>query len=312
MATDKDKINKSAPETTECGLIMPISALDECSEQHWVEVRDILSDAIRDAKLEPNIVSDADDVGIIQKRIIQNLYSNPIVVCDVSGKNPNVMFELGLRLAFDKPTIIVKDDKTSYSFDTSPIEHLTYPRDLRFNQITKFKKDLASKLTGTLKAADEDPNYTTFLKNFGEFTVAKLDTTEVSKEQFIIEELRELRRQITHLGSRHIDPSYEFRKRLDENLRREHPLDREECERCLREAILSLASLAESDPSRSDVLTNASEVMRRCKDMGSLPFCFTEGSGRCSDRFDNIFSKVMANKAPKDTDRKSVAPKRKR
>lgn len=110
-----------------CGIVMPISAIDGCTESHWTEVLDILTGAIEDAGFEPHVVSNADDVGIIQKRIIQNLYDNPIVVCDVSGKNPNVMFELGLRLAFDKPTIIVKDDKTSYSFDTSPIEHLEYP-----------------------------------------------------------------------------------------------------------------------------------------------------------------------------------------
>lgn len=145
-----------------CGLIMPISALDGCNEQHWSEVKEILSEAISEADLEPAMVSEADDVGIIQKRIIQNIYLNPIVVCDVSGKNPNVMFELGMRLAFDKPTIIVKDDKTAYSFDTSPIEHLTYPRDLRFNHIRKFKGDLANKLRGTLKKADSDPAYTTF------------------------------------------------------------------------------------------------------------------------------------------------------
>lgn len=73
----------------------------------------VISEAITDAGLHPSLVSDASDVGIIQKRIIENLYFNPIVVCDVSGKNPNVMFELGLRLAFDKPTIIVKDNRTS-------------------------------------------------------------------------------------------------------------------------------------------------------------------------------------------------------
>ncbi|ULO24701.1 hypothetical protein [Methylocystis sp. SB2] len=78
-----------------CGIVMPISALDGCSEQHWVEVREILEVAIEQADFEPNLVSDAQDVGIIQKRILQNLYDNPIVVCDVSGKNPNVMFELG-------------------------------------------------------------------------------------------------------------------------------------------------------------------------------------------------------------------------
>jgi len=59
------------------------------------------------------------------------------------------MFELGLRLAFDKPTIIVKDDKTTYSFDTAPIEHLEYPRDLRFPRMVEFKSRLKEKIKGT-------------------------------------------------------------------------------------------------------------------------------------------------------------------
>jgi hypothetical protein len=149
-----------------CGLVMPISASDGMSEAHWADVLAIFNDAIRQAGFEPNLVSNADDVGIIQKRIIQNLYDNPIAVVDVSGKNPNVMFELGIRLAFDKPTIIVKDDKTSYSFDTAPIEHVPYPRDLRFAKIVGFKEKLASKIKGTYKAATENVNYTTFLKAF--------------------------------------------------------------------------------------------------------------------------------------------------
>ena len=74
-------------------------------------------------------------------RIIENIYSSDIVICDVSCKNANVMFELGMRLAFDKPTIIIKDDSTGYSFDTSLIEHLEYPRDLRFTSIIKFKEN---------------------------------------------------------------------------------------------------------------------------------------------------------------------------
>ena len=182
-----------------CGLVMPISALDGLPETHWAEVLVILSDAIERAGFVPNLVSNADDVGIIQKRIIQNLYDNPIVVCDVSGKNPNVMFELGMRLAFDKPTIIVKDDKTAYSFDTSPIEHITYPRDLRYAQIVEFKDKLAEKLKGTSDKASSDPTYTTFLKHFGEFTVAKLDKKEVSGQEFIIEELRAMRVSIQQL-----------------------------------------------------------------------------------------------------------------
>lgn len=176
-----------------CGIVMPISAVDGCTESHWTDVFDILSEAIEDAGFDPNLVSNADDVGIIHKRIIQNLYDNPVVVCDVSGKNPNVMFELGMRLAFDKPTIIVKDDKTSYSFDTSTIEHLEYPRDLRFSRIIEFKEKLTEKIKATYEKAISDSTYTTFLKHFGEFTVAKLDKKEVSGQEYIIDELRTLR-----------------------------------------------------------------------------------------------------------------------
>jgi hypothetical protein len=176
-----------------CGIVMPISAIDSCSEEHWRDVREILNEAIEDAGFNARLVSEAEDAGIIQKRIIQNLYEDPIVVCDVSGKNPNVMFELGMRLAFDKPTIIVKDDKTSYSFDTSPIEHLAYPRDLRFAKIVEFKEALSEKIKATHKRATESGDFTTFLKHFGTFKVVDLQTEFVPKDRILLEEIRGLR-----------------------------------------------------------------------------------------------------------------------
>lgn len=182
-----------------CGVVMPISAIDGCTESHWADVLEILREAIEDAGFEANLVSNADDIGIIHKRIIQNLYDNPVVVCDVSGKNPNVMFELGLRLAFDKPTVIVKDDKTSYAFDTSAIEHIEYPRDLRFSRIVEFKQKLAEKIKATHQRATSDPTYTTFLKHFGEFKVAKLEKKEVSGQEYIIDELRAMRASIRRM-----------------------------------------------------------------------------------------------------------------
>lgn len=185
---------------TICGIVMPISGIDGCGESHWKDVMSIIKESIDNADFESNLVSNADDIGIIQKRIIQNLYENPIVVCDVSGKNPNVMFELGIRLAFDKPTIIIKDDKTSYSFDTSPIEHLEYPRDLRYNRIEDFKSKLTDKIKKTYEKSVSDRQYSTFLKHFGEFKVAKLETKVVSKEDYILDELRNLQISISRLG----------------------------------------------------------------------------------------------------------------
>jgi len=277
-STVTEKTNEVTKE--KCGIVMPISQLDSCTEQHWLDVKNILTEAIESANFEANLVSNADDVGIIQKRIIQNIYDNPIIVCDVSGKNPNVMFELGLRLAFDKPTIIVKDDQTSYSFDTSPIEHLTYPRDLRFNKIVEFKKELSEKIRGTYKKAKEDKNFSTFLKHFGKFTVAKLETTEVSKEQFIIEELRDIRHAINYLIN---ERSYE--NAIDKDSSLSNIKCRDELQRIINR-IIRTSKIDLNKTENRELLIN--KVLTR-KD--ELPSCFNINGKSCMRRLNETIEK---------------------
>lgn len=208
--------SKKATKTASCGLVMPISALDGCPAEHWAEVKNIISEAIESIespKFSVKLVSDADDIGIIQKRIIQNIYTSDIVVCDVSGKNPNVMFELGMRLAFDKPVVIVKDDKTDYSFDTGIIEHITYPRDLRFTRIVDFKKILVAKIIGTYDMAISKPDQSPFLKNFGRFTVANLDETTVTPDRLLLELVEEVRSDVRRLQRKIDTPNLSPRRR---------------------------------------------------------------------------------------------------
>ena len=119
------------------------------------------------------------------------------------------MFELGLRLAFDKPVIIVKDDRTGYSFDTGPIEHLTYPRDLRFAKIVEFQKLLAAKVLSTLRKSKENPNYSPFLKAFGEFSLPKVAHKEVGAQEFIMQQLDSINLALSRLtrDARRMPPS---------------------------------------------------------------------------------------------------------
>jgi hypothetical protein len=200
-----------------CGLVMPISAIDGCSEGHWEEVRQIIKEALGDTQFSVELVSDSNEIGIIQKRIVQNIYDNDLVICDVSAKNPNVMFELGLRLAFDKPAIIVKDDKTNYSFDTAPIEHLEYPRDLHYHTIQIFKTKLREKVIATFEASKK-PEYTTFLKHFGQFVVAKLDEKKVGKDEYLLAAVSELRQEVQSLAKT-VRGKDEYTNKLAELLR---------------------------------------------------------------------------------------------
>ena len=93
-----------------CGLVMPISGTPDhprYTADHWLEVRYVIDAAVKAAGFHPRLVSEGDSSGLIHGRIVQNLGDCPMVVCDVSSRNPNVMFELGLRLqgrAFNKPS----------------------------------------------------------------------------------------------------------------------------------------------------------------------------------------------------------------
>lgn len=202
---------------------MPIAPIDGCTTEHWIDVKRIITESladITDYDTNPKIVSEGDSTGLIHKRIVEGLYTSEIVICDVSCKNPNVMFELGMRLAFDRPTVIIKDDKTDYSFDTGVIEHLNYPRDLRYNEIVEFKERLAEKVKSTYEESIKDSNYSPFLKSFGTFRVSSLKEDEVTPNEFIIRTLQDIQVEINELktsnlrkGNQNYD-SNPFKKRV--------------------------------------------------------------------------------------------------
>lgn len=165
-----------------CGLVMPISSGLECTAEHWAEVKGIITSAVESIEefdFETSMVNESGAASIIQKRIISRLYKSDVVVCDVSTLNANVMFELGMRLAFDKATVIIKDDSTDFIFDTSGFEHLIYPRDLRFGKINEFKERLSKKVLDTYKSSLES-DYSAFLGQYGEYRVRGLDEYSIN------------------------------------------------------------------------------------------------------------------------------------
>ncbi len=182
-----------------CSIIMPISAMDGCDTSHWSDVKGIVEIAIDEAGFEANLVSDTDDIGEISKFSIMHLYSNPVVICDVSAKSPKVMLELGMRLAFDQPTIVIKDDASDSSFDTATVRNITYPRDLRYTEITSFKKELAGAIKNAAQDAKKEQGHSAFLAQFGEFTIPQLETKEISGQEFIIEQLKKLTEEVAGL-----------------------------------------------------------------------------------------------------------------
>jgi len=184
-----------------CGIIMPIADMEQYDPGHWTRVKGLIEAAAELSGYRARLVSESEDIGVIHSRIVENIHDDPIVVCDVSGKNANVMFELGLRLAFDKPVIIIIDEKTGYSFDTSPIEHISYRSDMRYKDTIEFIESLAKKIKSTVERKKNDKNYSPFVGHFGKFTVTNLKEVQGTSAEYISHRLNEMQRTLDRMVS---------------------------------------------------------------------------------------------------------------
>lgn len=54
---------------------------------------------------------------VIQATIINDLLNADLVIADLTDHNPNVLFELGMRMAFDKPVALMRAQETPAIFD---------------------------------------------------------------------------------------------------------------------------------------------------------------------------------------------------
>lgn len=186
-----------------CGYVMPISSSTGYRDSHWSEIKSVLDQVTNAIGFkESRIVSTGLDVSTIHKRIVNNIYNDDIIICDVSSRNPNVMFELGMRIAFDKPVVIIKDNDTQYCFDSGTIEHLEYPKDLRYADIEKFKVELKSKIEKTLENNINNPDSSPILHSFGSFSVAKPNIPEMSESDEFRSELGEMKEMMYRIMRR--------------------------------------------------------------------------------------------------------------
>jgi GcrA cell cycle regulator len=191
-----EKTKNAEPPT--CGLIMPISPFQEYEASHWSEVRDVLERAIAKAEFSAKPVWEHSETDIIHGRIVRNLFDFPIVVCDISGLNANVMFELGMRLAFAKPVVIVVDEKTKIPFDTTAIEHIIYDSTLHFQNTERFISTLSEKLLNVFSAVASN-KYRAFLDTFGAFATFEPKSEKLEIDEYVARMLDGINAQISEM-----------------------------------------------------------------------------------------------------------------
>jgi hypothetical protein len=186
-----------AQELEECFVIMPISDQEGYPKGHFTRVyEDIIKPACKLARVRPKRADDVKKTNLIHTDILKSLLDAPIAICDLSSKNPNVMFELGIRQAFDKPVVLIKDEKTSEVFDISILRYETYNSERRYDEVVAAQRNISRYISETMSSAGSGCN--SIIKMIS-LDVARMSDISGSDADFfgiIMEQLSALTRKV--------------------------------------------------------------------------------------------------------------------
>ncbi len=135
---------------------MPISDLDGYAAGHFSRVYEyIIKPACNLIGLEPIRADDIMTTNYIALDIIKYIINSEMAICDLSGRNPNVLYELGIRQAFNLPVTLIKDQITNRIFDIQGFRDVEYDETLRIDSVQETIEILAEILKNTYKNKHE-------------------------------------------------------------------------------------------------------------------------------------------------------------
>ena len=117
--------NEDLPKT--CFVIMPIADHPNYEPGHFKRVYDhLIAPACILAGYEPFRADDDSSSNMIMHGILLKIIKSDMVICDLSTNNANVFYELGLRQAFNKKTVLITDGREKTPFDLLGFRYQNY------------------------------------------------------------------------------------------------------------------------------------------------------------------------------------------
>ena len=140
-----------------CFIIMPISDSEPYESGHFKRVYEyIIKPAVLQAGFEPIRADDILNTNYIAIDNIRKIISCEMAICDLSSRNPNVLYELGIRQAFDLPVTFIKDSLTNRVFDIQGFRDIEYDENLRIDNVNESIELISETITNTYNSKNSE------------------------------------------------------------------------------------------------------------------------------------------------------------
>lgn len=194
-----------------CFIIMPISDYVGYDEGHFGRVYEhLIKPAVVKAGFTPLRADEVKRTNYIAIDILKRIVSAEMCLCDISSKNPNVLYELGIRQAFDLPVTFIKDSITDRVFDIQGFRDIEYDEKMRVDNVQQNIEAIAETIINTFEMKEDD-EVNSLISLLG-IEPAKVVKKEISKEtELLLSRIDNLSNQMwevkTHLNATLHKPS---------------------------------------------------------------------------------------------------------
>lgn len=137
-----------------CFVIAPIGSDGSADRLRSDQVlKHIIGPSVRECGYEPIRADQIAEPGLITSQVIQHVVDDPLVIADLTGRNPNVFYELALRHAIKKPVVQIINSTETIPFDVaaSRTVHVDH-RDL--DSVAKAKEEIVRQI----KSVEKNPS----------------------------------------------------------------------------------------------------------------------------------------------------------
>lgn len=251
-------------ENKSCFVIMPISECDGYEKGHFGHVyNDIIKPAIEKTEFIPVRADEVKETNFIHLDILKKLIDAPIAVCDLSTRNPNVLFELGIRQAFDKPVVLMQEKGTPKIFDIAPLRYLEYSKDMKYHEVLKSQTELKEAIEATKAVEGDIGNINSIVKLMALSSPASIPVLDNSNKEVLA--LDVMRSQMTDLRMMLEAMMHEGRKGF---FQKRNSIAAIEYER-ITNKLDKLSTIKTSDREQADIeysklMRDTEEVMMNC------------------------------------------------
>ena len=141
-----------------CFVIMPFSKTYKLTKEKWAEIFEYtIKPAVEESGLGYKCERFKLRRANITKDILQELDKAHVVIADLTGSNPNVLWELGVRHILSNRTILIAQDERFLPSDLKDYPIIPYKYKQAPTEVAKFKQDIKDKLED-IEANPENPD----------------------------------------------------------------------------------------------------------------------------------------------------------